>query len=228
MSHGPTINALVERWRPETHTFHLPHGECTITLEDVAMIFGLRTHGLPIHKFSWGSACLAHMYRSLYRASRYDCKDIDGPIPLLLYARWNDYQSAIEQYKDWTTADVRRRLDDLSPDGFVWDAYSPSRIAPHLIPFKINDGADLWSATMTLICFETVEWHPTDRVRRQFGFHQDPPVEPMKLGASHNIVLTGPKNKNWGVEHEKWISQWLNSAASVLTDAHGDHYQPSE
>ncbi|QHO42091.1 uncharacterized protein DS421_5g151270 [Arachis hypogaea] len=48
MSHGPTIDALVERWRPETHTFHLPHGECTITLEDVALIFGLRTHGLPV------------------------------------------------------------------------------------------------------------------------------------------------------------------------------------
>ncbi|XLR32078.1 hypothetical protein S83_059978, partial [Arachis hypogaea] len=141
---------------------------------------------------------------------------------------WNDYQSAIEQYKNWTTADVRRRLDDLSPDGFVWDAYSPNRIAPHLIPFEINDGAELWSATVPLICFETVEWHPTDRVRRQFGFQQDPPVEPMKLGASHNIVLTGPKNKNWGVEHEKWISQWLNSPASVLTGAHGDHYQPSE
>ncbi|QHO08968.1 uncharacterized protein DS421_14g477240 [Arachis hypogaea] len=41
-----------------------------------------------IHKFSWGSACLAHMYRSLCRTSRYDCKDIDGPISLLLVWAW--------------------------------------------------------------------------------------------------------------------------------------------
>ncbi|XLR35655.1 hypothetical protein HN51_045027, partial [Arachis hypogaea] len=30
---------------------------------------------------------------------------------------WNDYQPTIEQYRNWTTFDARRRLDDLSPDG---------------------------------------------------------------------------------------------------------------
>ncbi|KAK5785921.1 hypothetical protein PVK06_040543 [Gossypium arboreum] len=37
--------ALVEHWRPETHTFHLPCGECTVTLEDVTLHFGLPIDG---------------------------------------------------------------------------------------------------------------------------------------------------------------------------------------
>ncbi|QHN92361.1 uncharacterized protein DS421_17g583040 [Arachis hypogaea] len=147
------INALIERWRPETHTFHFPVGECTVTLEDVAVILGLPTNGLPVTgptmssfealeaeclhqfgiapakmnmyvkchimlfgkvlfadksgagvhwkflpllrnfgqiiQFSWGSACLAHLYRSLCRATRVDCKEMDGPLTLLVSWAWN-------------------------------------------------------------------------------------------------------------------------------------------
>ncbi|RYR07959.1 hypothetical protein Ahy_B05g075462 [Arachis hypogaea] len=42
------ILALVERWRPETHIFHLPWGEVTITLQDVVYHLGLRAHGNPM------------------------------------------------------------------------------------------------------------------------------------------------------------------------------------
>ena len=39
------ITALTDRWRPETHSFHLALGEMTVTLEDIAMISGLPIEG---------------------------------------------------------------------------------------------------------------------------------------------------------------------------------------
>ncbi|MFQ6621857.1 hypothetical protein Gotur_002941, partial [Gossypium turneri] len=42
------ISALVERWPPETLTFHFPCGECTVTLEDVALQLGLPIDGSPV------------------------------------------------------------------------------------------------------------------------------------------------------------------------------------
>ena len=39
------VEAFVERWYPETNTFHLPWGEMTITLHDVALLTGLNIDG---------------------------------------------------------------------------------------------------------------------------------------------------------------------------------------
>ncbi|MFQ6669892.1 hypothetical protein Gotur_034971, partial [Gossypium turneri] len=66
--HGPPsplvenyLRALVERWRPETHTFHLPCGECTITLKYVNLQLGLSVDEYPVtgsvQSGDWGAVC---------------------------------------------------------------------------------------------------------------------------------------------------------------------------
>jgi hypothetical protein len=42
------ITALVDRWRPETHSFHLRTGEMTVTLQDMSMVFALPIDGEPL------------------------------------------------------------------------------------------------------------------------------------------------------------------------------------
>lgn len=50
------MTVLVERWRPETHMFHLLVRECSITLQDVSVLLGLRIDGEPVTsstEFEW-------------------------------------------------------------------------------------------------------------------------------------------------------------------------------
>ena len=55
------IMALVERWRPETHSFHLPHGEMTIMLQAMEVIMGVLVNGLPVMGYTkmtdWSNLC---------------------------------------------------------------------------------------------------------------------------------------------------------------------------
>ena len=54
------ITALVKRWRSETHTFHLPHGEMGITLQDIEVMLGISVDGLPVTSktdLKWNEVC---------------------------------------------------------------------------------------------------------------------------------------------------------------------------
>ncbi|XP_057746884.1 serine/threonine-protein phosphatase 7 long form homolog [Arachis stenosperma] len=268
------VNALIERWHPDTHTFHLPIGECVVTLEDVALVLGLPIDGLPvtgmtmssfeameaecllqfgvapreedcrsscikltwlrnlkenseltdeisiqryvrchimlligtilfgdksgagvhwkflpllrdfvnIGQYSWGSACLAHLYKALCRASRYNCKEIDGPLTLLLSwawirlsylsplpreprsfplaNRWRNWERGDRRYRYLKLAHFRKAFDELQ-EGQV--AYAVDCVDPNIIPAEIYMQSVVWSATVPLVSFECIEWHATDR-----------------------------------------------------------------
>ena len=47
------ITALMERWWPKTHSFHLPHDEMTITLQDMEVIMGVPVDGLPVVGYTY-------------------------------------------------------------------------------------------------------------------------------------------------------------------------------
>ena len=55
------ITALVEKWQPKTHSFHLLHDEVTITLQDMEVIMGVLVDGLLVvgytHMDNWGNLC---------------------------------------------------------------------------------------------------------------------------------------------------------------------------
>ncbi|KAH1098494.1 hypothetical protein J1N35_015415 [Gossypium stocksii] len=67
--HYDLLSALVERWRPETHTFHFLCGECTVTLEDVALQLGLPIDGSPVMGVSTFAESAALCYSLLTRSS---------------------------------------------------------------------------------------------------------------------------------------------------------------
>ncbi|XP_015958593.1 serine/threonine-protein phosphatase 7 long form homolog [Arachis duranensis] len=71
------VNGLIERWHPDTHTFHLPIGECAVTFEDVAIILGLPTDsflvtGMTMSSFETLEAECLHQFGVAPRKS--DCK----------------------------------------------------------------------------------------------------------------------------------------------------------
>jgi hypothetical protein len=42
------ISALLDHWKPETHTFHFTVGEMTVTLHDTSLLMGLPCEGEPL------------------------------------------------------------------------------------------------------------------------------------------------------------------------------------
>lgn len=316
------ITALVERWRPETHTFHMPGGECTITLQDIAIQFGLPVDGkavtgslqhdwpllcedllgvrppqpqlrgsrlslpwlgshftkLPLEadevmikrhtrayimqliggflfadksstfvhlmflpllndfeeagQYSWGSACLAWLYRELCRASQIDTLEIAGPLILLQVWAWDRFPTIAPQRKSTTPnehvgcplsarwsgsltvtkvsthvlSQYRYTFDRLTLNEMVWIPYTPEIMST--LPTYCLNGQDIWLTISPLICFHIIEWHRPDRVLRQFKFRQCVPPDCDTDKQLHQLDLRSKCDNDWGHQHAQYISAW--------------------
>ncbi|KAI0488867.1 hypothetical protein KFK09_028706 [Dendrobium nobile] len=217
------LTALVERWSPQTNTFHLAVGEMSITLQDVAMIMGLQIDGPPLVGPS--VVGLGKRWNSWPDC----CNDLLGshPDPNLMYHdplnpqnRWNE-----EWVRDMPVGNIkiyRNELDGLLQSQVIWEPYGPSI---HEMVAKIClAGRDIWRARVPLISWKRVEWHLPDRVIRQFGFSPTTDVQPM----DPNYVRVDGRGKadmDWMIYHHLYIMMWEGRRGVVI---HGVQHHEGE
>ena len=90
---------------------------------------------------------------------------------------------------------------------FVWHPYEIPVIIS-CIPRHVREDRAVCSTITALVCFEAVEWHPSNHIMRQFGVYQLIPPDLVNLGEFHNQDLRGKTDWNWIQTHQHWINIW--------------------
>ncbi|KAK5839971.1 hypothetical protein PVK06_008831 [Gossypium arboreum] len=174
------ISVLVERLRPETHTFHLPCGEVTITLQNVTVQLGLSINGEAVTGLGrvpdpWGT-----------------CERVG-----MLIRRALSSDKAVYERNG-------RLLPSTAVLGIISNTISGISEPPTVI-----EQQQLFVSNVSLIHFHMVEWHDGGRVLMQFGCAQPIPNPSVDIKEVHEMDKKGSSRDalNWK-KHEPYISLW--------------------
>ena len=68
-----------------------------------------------------------------------------------------------------------------------------------------------------LICFESVEWHRSERVLRQFGLHQEISPACSYEQDLHRVDARGQHQRDWARYHAPYIALWDTLVGRIIT-----------
>ncbi|RYR33214.1 hypothetical protein Ahy_A10g047772 [Arachis hypogaea] len=181
----PLVSAFMERCRSETHTFHMPFGECMITLQDVAYHLRLPIDGQCV------SSCLMDFERYIEGGRpAWTCSLGTSLVHARMRIRWLPYVVILEDMGGYSwgsaalswlyrclcrvanknvptssekgprIAHCRLHIDLLRPGDFVWMSYSSPDVMQVVHPEILESRhTALWISTTSLIYFAVIEWH---------------------------------------------------------------------
>ncbi|WVZ82016.1 hypothetical protein U9M48_029333, partial [Paspalum notatum var. saurae] len=208
-----------------------------------------------VSTYSWGSALLAFLYRSLCSvASSHNIKNIGGSLLLLQLWSWERFHVGRPLVRSPLCAEIGIEQDP-PPIGFRWVGARPQsenatrclkqyrdelnlqrvdqvKWEPYLLiesstlPPLCTKDADLWLTQAPLINFPIVEMYLPERVMRQFGLRQCiPPPFRPTLQSLHRISRRGRERENWEETHHEYIQEWEARRQRIFRDT--EQYDPS-
>ncbi|KAL0007484.1 hypothetical protein SO802_008986 [Lithocarpus litseifolius] len=189
-------------------------------------------------RYSWGSACLAWLYRELCRASDKKASQIGGCLLLVQYWAWARFPylcPAVERGPPvgaygppvrgplslkWVwVPNKKNRTAHIFRDRYREKiasmlpnqvVWQPYEAELESLPPWCVAGRVVWMATVPLVCFHLVEKHTPDRVVRQFGMIQEIPRAIDTDTVLHAIDLRGKVGVDWVRKHAVHIVEWGN------------------
>ncbi|RYR65197.1 hypothetical protein Ahy_A03g011164 [Arachis hypogaea] len=195
------ILALVERWRLETHMFHLPWGDVTITLQDVAYHLGLRAHGNPV------GGCLRDIGQWYNTETWAMVEQLLGARPPLVAQQAAQRKESFTLKLVWLHwLDCSGRVEtSTSPEsctiGYPSTSYGSmslhrgcttthpalQALCPHW--FREEDEWGTWLSAVPIVCFNIIQFYYVDRVKRQFNGEQPVLGIPVNLDRYERVRL---------------------------------------